>query len=134
MGFFDLFTSRNPDILSKDEKEAAEILKNILQSHQTGDNTFGSEEVTQLAVGLYYLASRRTGKKIVRVEEFVNIDAIFSGNTKGLQYAGVFEAIKQTIENACNNTSSLNSVVTLQDCEKAILVTLKTAAKKISEI
>ena len=134
MGFFDLFTSRNPDVLNKDEKEAAEILKNILQSHQKGDNTFGPNEVTQLAVGLYYLSFRRTGKRIIRIEEFVNIDAIFSGNTKGLQYASVFEAIKQTIENACDNTARLNSVVNLQDCEKAILVTLKTAAKKISEI
>lgn len=134
MGFFDLFTSRNQDVLNRDEKQAAEILKNILVGYQNGDPDYIPNGLEQLAVGLYYLAFKRTNKKIVRIDEFVNIDAIFSGNSKGLHYAGVYEAIKETIVKTCQNPVMLKSAITLQDCEKAILVTLKTAAIRISQI
>ena len=80
------------------------------------------------------MAFKRTNKKVVRIEEFVNIDAIFGGNYKGLQYANVYEAIKKTIENACRNVGTLKSTITLPDCEKAILIALKTAATGISQI
>ena len=134
MGFFDLFTSKNSDTLTRDEKEAAEILKNILLGYQNGDPDFMPNGVEKLSVGLYYLAFKRTNKKVVRIEEFVNIDAIFGGNYKGLDYAGVYEAIKETILKTCQNPVMLRSSITLQDCEKAILVTLKTAATRISKI
>jgi hypothetical protein len=134
MGFFDLFTNKNSDTLNRDEKQAAEILKNILVGYQNGDPNFIPNGVEQLAVGLYYLAFKRTNKKLVRIEEFVSIDAIFGGNYKGLHYASVYEAIKETIVKTCNNPVMLKSSITLQDCEKAILVTLKTAATRISQI
>jgi hypothetical protein len=134
MGFFDLFTSRNRDTLNGDEKEAAEILKNILDSHQNGEPNYIPDGVVQLSAVLYYLAFKRTGKKVVRIDQFVNIDAIFGGNYQGLKYAEVFEGIKKTVENACQNVVRLNSTITIQDCEKAILIALKTAAKRISEI
>ena len=134
MGFFDLFTSKNPDVLNRDEKQAAEILKNILVGYQNGNPDFIPNGVEKLAVGLYYLAFKRTNKKVVRIEEFINIDSIFGGNYKGLQYANVYEAIKKTIENACRNVVTHKATITLPDCEKAILIALKTAATGISQI
>ena len=134
MGFFDIFTSKNSDTLSRDEKQAAEILKNILVGYQNGDPDFIPNGVEQLAVGLYYLSFKRTNKRVVRIEEFINIDAIFGENYKGLQYANIYETIKKTIENACRNVVTLKSTITLPDCEKAILIALKTAATGISQI
>jgi len=134
MGFFDLFTSKNADTLNRDEKEAADILKQILQGFKNGDPDFIPNGVEKLAMGLYYLAFKRTKKKIVRLEDAMNPMAILDGNFKGMHYASVYSAIKETIEKTCRNPVMLKSALTTQDCETAILVTLKTAAKRISEI
>lgn len=134
MGFFDIFINKNQDKLSFDEKEAAEILKDILIGYQNGDPDYLPNGVEGLSLSLYYLSFKRTSKKVVRPGEFVDIDAIFSGNSKGLEYASVYEGIKKTIQNACTNTVQLKSIITLPDCEKAILLLLKATATRISQM
>ncbi len=85
-------------------------------------------------MGLYYLAFKRTNKKVYKLEDAMNPMAMLNGNFKGIHYVGIYSAIKETIEKTCNNPVMLRSAITIQDCEKAILVMLKTSADGISKI
>lgn len=134
MAFFDQFISRNRNSLNRDEQEAAQILKNILYGYQNGEPDYIPDGVAKLSVGVYYQAFKRTNKKVFLIEDFTNINYIFEGNHKGIHYAGVYLAIKEAIEKTCRNPAIINSVITIRDCETAILLTLQTAAKRISEI
>jgi len=134
MGFFDLFKPNNQDTLSRDEKEAAKILKDIFHGYQNGDPNYIPNGVEKLAIGLYYLAFKRTNKKVFRLEDALNPMTMLNGNFKGVHYVGVYSAIKTTIEKTCNNPVMLRAVITIQECEQAILVVLKTSATSISKI
>ena len=110
MGLFDFFTSKSADTLNKDEKEAADILKKILQGFKNGNPDFIPNGIEKLSIGLYYLAFKRTKKSIVRLEDAMNPMAILDGNFKAMHYASVYSAIKETIEKTCNNPVILKSV------------------------
>lgn len=134
MRLLDIFFPRNRDILNSHEKDAAAYLKFIFETYQQGDEVYLSNSIEKLALGLYNMAFKRTSKRFVDLDQAIDPMAILYGNTKGLYYVGVYEAIKETIKKTCDNPVMLRSVVTKHDCEKAILMILKTAASRISEI
>ncbi len=133
MGLFDLFANKNKNVLSLEEKEAAEIFYNILTGYKKGQSDYIPNGIEGLSTGLYYLAFKRTNKKAIRLEELSKPMA-FIENRKVLRYLGVYILLKGFITDMCTNPQVLRSPVSLKDCEESILNIMERAVNNIKEI
>ena len=126
MGFFNFLGDRNGNKLTSDEIEAAEILKNLV-------NGLITNGVDKFSIGLYYLALKRSNKKLIKFEDLLD-PMNFIANPKLVRYFGVYAAIRETIDNFCNNPSFRYYNQSPRECEASILTVLQQAAKSINEI
>ncbi|HZY40206.1 MAG TPA: hypothetical protein VFE53_26315 [Mucilaginibacter sp.] len=124
MGIFPFFRNKNGNNLSYDEKEAAEILKNIVNGLITMD-------IQKYSIGLYYLAFKRSNKKLVRFEELLDpINALTK--PKLIHYLGIYNAIKEIVETFISGQDA--ATMSLKQYEATVLYILQQAAKRINAV
>lgn len=136
MAFWDLFMNRNKNELSHEEKEAAQILKNIVFGYKQGDYNYIPNGIEKLSIGLYYLAFKRSSKKVIHLEEIFKPES-YMLNLKTqhyIHYVGIYSAIKESIEDFCKNPLVLKTQASLDEYEKTILQLLKYTAEKINQV
>ena len=133
MGIFNLFRNKNTSGLTHEEKEAAQILRNIVQGYKKTDFDYIPNGIEKLSIGLYYLAFKRTNKKVVRLDAIANVIDIID-NPKISQYAAVHAAIQESIELFCKDPRVLRSNISIQEYEATILTLLKYTAEQISRV
>ena len=133
MGLFNLFKNKNRNELSHEEKEAAQILKNIVQGYKQGDFDYIPNGIEKLSLGLYYLSFKRTNKKVVRLESTANVFNILD-DPKLLHYSGVYSAIQESVQAFCKDPRVLRTNISIQEYEATILTLLKYTAEQINKI
>lgn len=130
MGIMELLKNRNSDRLNFDEKESAEILRNFMNGTITENRENFS---TKFAMGLYYLAFKRSNKKLVGFEDLFDPINVMT-KPKLIYYLGIYKAIKESIEQLSSDRRFLNRNLPLREYEATILYILQAAAKKINEV
>jgi hypothetical protein len=133
MGLLDIFSSRNKNALSREEKEAAQILKNIIDGYKQSDFDHIPNGIEKLSIGLYYLAFKRTHKKVVQLEDASNHFTIMN-NPKFLRYTSIYSAINESIQAFCKDPRVLRSEVPLREYESTVLTLLRFTAEEIKKI
>jgi hypothetical protein len=133
MGLLNIFSNRNKNELSQEEKEAAKILKDIIYGYKQRDFDYIPNGIEKLSVGLYYLAFKRTNKPVVRLEDASNPFTVM-GNPQILSYTSIYSAIKESIQGFCKDPRVLKTEVPLKEYEDTVLTILKFSAGEIKKL
>lgn len=134
MNFLNFFFKTNPNELSRDEKEAAPILKDIVYGNKIGEPNYLENGFDKLAEGLYYLSFKRARKKPVDFRKAASNPLIIVENPKILQYVSLFKTIKDSLIKFANDPIVLKRENTSKDYEQCILEILKFASMEIKQI
>ncbi|UWX54892.1 hypothetical protein NYZ99_19490 [Maribacter litopenaei] len=128
------FFKKDPNKLSKDEKEAALILADIVYGNKIGDPNYLENGYDKLAEGLYYLSFKRTGRRPVNFRLAENNPFLAIEKPKILYYVAVFKTIKESIIAFSNNPIVIERENTIKEYEQCILEILKTSSEEIRQI
>lgn len=135
MFLFNLFRKENVNELSGyNERQAAKLLYTIFQDIKSRKDV--NSTIDTLTEKIYYLAFRRTNKKIVKLGDALNplgnANNLAESMKLSMRYTSVYSAIKKTITGAIKNPEY--SSISLYECENFLVMILQAMADMINRI